>query len=106
MSSGISSMQRTPRLPPELIDHILNHLQHSTKDLRNCALVCKSWLASCRFHLFHHVEIDRNAWSFIKSLYNAIQISPDIAFCVQKLSFSTVYIPPEEEAHVTQLLGS
>ena len=46
---------KTPRIPQEIIDKILDHL--STIDplleyLPLCALVSKSWVSSCRRHLF------------------------------------------------------
>ena len=41
-----------PHLPPELLDHIVDHL-HDTQDaLRNCCLVSKSWIPRTRKHLF------------------------------------------------------
>ena len=42
-----------PRIPQEIIDEILDHLAADLTSLRSCALVSKSWLPSCRRHLFH-----------------------------------------------------
>jgi len=44
-----------PRIPQDVIDEILDHLHTDSgaKHLRVCALVSKSWLPSCRRHLFH-----------------------------------------------------
>ena len=44
-----------PRLPQEIIDEILDHLAAGSdlSSLRSCALVSKSWVPSCRRHLFH-----------------------------------------------------
>ena len=40
-----------PRIPQEVIDEILVHL--TINSLQSCALVSKSWVPSCRRHLFH-----------------------------------------------------
>ena len=46
-----------PRIPQELIDEILDYLATDSdfKSLQSCALVSKSWVPSCRRHLFHTV---------------------------------------------------
>ena len=46
-----------PRLPVELLDHVVD-LLHDTEDaLRNCCLVSKSWIPRTRKHLFAHIKI-------------------------------------------------
>ena len=44
----------TPRIPQDIIDEILDHLvtDSGARYLRTCALVSKSWIPSCRRHLF------------------------------------------------------
>ena len=46
-----------PRIPQELIDEILDYLATDSdfKSLQSCALVSKSWVPSCRRHLFHTI---------------------------------------------------
>jgi len=46
-----------PRVPQEVIDKILGHLgaDSDLRSLRSCALVSRSWVASCRRNLFHAV---------------------------------------------------
>jgi hypothetical protein len=46
-----------PRTPQDLIDEVLDHLATDSdfKSLRSCALVSKSWVPSCRRHLFHTI---------------------------------------------------
>jgi hypothetical protein len=39
-------------IPPELIDAVLDFLHDDRVVLYACAVVCKAWLPSCRFHLF------------------------------------------------------
>ena len=47
----------TPRTPQEIVDEILDHLAADSdhRSLRLCALVSKSWVPSCRRHLFHTI---------------------------------------------------
>jgi hypothetical protein len=77
------------RLPPELVEHIIDYLYNSPEDLRSCALVCKAWVAPCRFHLFHTI-----CFNYLLSLppcrrlQSVIQRSPHVAFCVRELYFS------------------
>jgi hypothetical protein len=45
-----------PRLPPEMLDYVIDHL-HDTRDaLRNCCLVSKSWIPRTRKHLFADIK--------------------------------------------------
>jgi hypothetical protein len=45
-----------PRLPAEMLDHVVDHL-HDTEDaLKSCCLVSKSWVPRTRKHLFAVVE--------------------------------------------------
>jgi hypothetical protein len=48
---------RRPRLPPELIDAIINLLCDDGGTLRTCALVCRSWIPASRHHLFSQIRI-------------------------------------------------
>jgi len=47
-----------PGIPREILDEILDYLvaDSDLSSLRSCALVSKSWLPSCRRHLFHTVH--------------------------------------------------
>ena len=47
------------RIPQELVDEILDHLStdpDSSLSLRSCVLVSKSWVPSCRRHLFYTIQ--------------------------------------------------
>ncbi|KAG5636204.1 hypothetical protein H0H81_008787 [Sphagnurus paluster] len=48
---------RSPRLPLELIDTILEFLHEDERALRNCALVCRTFLISSRRQLYRTVHI-------------------------------------------------
>ena len=56
-----------PRIPQEIVDEILDRLatDFDFRSLQSCALVSKSWIPSCRRHLFHTVLFtskDRARW--------------------------------------------
>ncbi|KAG7446994.1 uncharacterized protein BT62DRAFT_96495 [Guyanagaster necrorhizus] len=48
-----------PELPPEIVDTVIDHLHDDKAALEACALVCKSWSVSSRYHLFdeHGVSV-------------------------------------------------
>ena len=43
-------------LPPEILDHIVDHLPNEPTALKKCCLVPKSWIPRTRKYLFAHVE--------------------------------------------------
>jgi hypothetical protein len=45
-----------PRLPAEMLDHVVDHLHNTEAALRNCCLVSKSWISRTRKHLFADIE--------------------------------------------------
>ncbi|KAH9950671.1 hypothetical protein B0H21DRAFT_504688 [Amylocystis lapponica] len=45
------------RLPPEIIDYIISFLSDDKRSLCRCALTCRGWLTSSRFHLFNYLQI-------------------------------------------------
>ena len=47
-----------PRLPPELLDHIIDLLPDSRAVLGNCCLISKSWVPRTRRHLFANIRFD------------------------------------------------
>ncbi|RDX46357.1 hypothetical protein OH76DRAFT_1356237, partial [Lentinus brumalis] len=50
-------MPYTLRLPAEVTDNILDYLHDDRPALRTCCLVSRSWLPSCRYHLFSEVVV-------------------------------------------------
>ncbi|TCD68630.1 hypothetical protein EIP91_010285 [Steccherinum ochraceum] len=52
-----SSSRRSTRLPPELIDLIIDYLHLDKPTLQHFALASRRWLRSVRYHLFHHVRV-------------------------------------------------
>ncbi|KAI0727107.1 hypothetical protein C8Q72DRAFT_475761 [Fomitopsis betulina] len=51
----------TDRIPLELFEHILDFLLWETKDLYNCALVCRAWRHHSQCLLYAHVAIEHRA---------------------------------------------
>jgi hypothetical protein len=82
-------MRTKPKLPPELIDYIIDYLHDNIWDLRSCALVSKTWLPSCRFHIFYRISICSYGSSEIcyHRLYEFIQQTPCLASYVRDLKF-------------------
>ena len=60
-----------PRLPPELLDHIVDFLHDKDYALRNCSLVSKSWISCARKHLFANIT-----FSSAKSLQSWKELFP------------------------------
>ena len=80
------------RLPRELIDIILYELRSKKITLKNCALVSKSWLHTCRTHIFACYRIvlgrggqdKRDFTDFLEFL----TASPDICSYIRRLTIS------------------
>ena len=67
-----------PRLPQETTDEILDHLATDPdfRSLRSCALVSKSWVPSCRRHLFHTIILTRAAMERWLEMFPVPEESP------------------------------
>ena len=55
-----------PHIPPEILDHVVDHLHDAQDTLRNCCLVSKSWIPRTRKHIFANVKFqvveDARSW--------------------------------------------
>jgi hypothetical protein len=72
-----------PRLPPEIVDTVINHLRDDKRALSACSLTCKQLLPSSRFHLFEKMTIAPHR---IKSTLHFFEsASTDIAATVRRL---------------------
>ena len=77
------------RVAPEIQDRILDNLHDSKKDLSTCSTVCKSWLPTCRFHLFAEVIYNPEFARFLNSSVHALSsIAPYIKQVIMKGPFS------------------
>lgn len=68
------------RLPQEICDIIIDYAHKDPQVLATCGLVCRSWVASSRYHLFRSVDLaDNNMPGFLDLLES------EIITCVQYL---------------------
>ncbi|KAF8149395.1 hypothetical protein B0H34DRAFT_733595 [Crassisporium funariophilum] len=82
-----------PRLPQELIDHILDHLHDDSVALNNCALVCQAWLPTSRLHLFSKISLKATSphngpavpQERCKRLHALLVRSPEIIYNIREL---------------------
>ena len=77
-----------PRIPHELIDEVLDYLATDLdfKSLQSCALVSKSWIPSCRRHLFHTIRFTSGAATRWVKAFPVPEASP--AHYVRELRFA------------------
>ena len=62
----------TARLPPELIDNVIDLLSDDNETLATCALVCKSWVPASRYHLASPFsEITLSPWGDEQSMLSS-----------------------------------
>ena len=65
-------------LPQELIDTVIDYHFHDRPTLVTCSLVCKAWLPSSRYHLFHTVKLGDENWNtFLDFLQDQAFILPN-----------------------------
>ena len=50
------TMSTSPRLPPELCDHIIDQLRDNPDALKTCSVVSKSWTARSKTHIFSTIR--------------------------------------------------
>ena len=57
-----------PRVPQEIVDEVMDCLatDPDLRSLQSCALVSKSWVLSCRRHIFHTISFD--SWTMTRWL--------------------------------------
>lgn len=68
---------RSPRLPSETCDHILDCLWDDRGTLIACSRTCRAWLPRCRFHLFRTVTL-KNTPGY-KGFERLLKKSPNVA---------------------------
>ncbi|KAF9553319.1 hypothetical protein CPC08DRAFT_235376 [Agrocybe pediades] len=92
MSESTSySMKPAPVLPQELADQIIGYLRHDSMSLKQCSLVCRSWLASSRTHQFRTLSFNAINAVILTSLI--IQPSvPTIIPYVKRLEFQEAHL--------------
>ncbi|KAF5386064.1 hypothetical protein D9615_002700 [Tricholomella constricta] len=79
-----------PRLPQELVDHIIDHLYDDPLTLTSCSLVCRQWLPTSRLHLFSKISLKvtpavASPSELCKRLHRLLTTSPSIISCIREL---------------------
>ncbi|EMD39762.1 hypothetical protein CERSUDRAFT_112043 [Gelatoporia subvermispora B] len=72
------------RLPPEIIDEVIDQLCGDSKNLKTCALVCRAWLPRSRRCLYQQVIVgpDTN----VIRLQDLLKTNPNIGGYIKQLS--------------------
>ncbi|KAH9935362.1 uncharacterized protein B0H18DRAFT_975527 [Fomitopsis serialis] len=71
-------------LPPELTDIIVDHLHDDVYALSACALTCRAWLPTVRFHRFHHTKLPTSRES-TRQFHEVLLASPEVRDMVHTL---------------------
>jgi hypothetical protein len=74
------------RVPPEIVDRIIDHLHHHPETLMTCSLVARDWVPSARLHLFAKLTIS-SAYNGPRSKKLA-SILPNILHYCQELTLT------------------
>lgn len=81
-----------PRLPQELVDHIVDHLHDDPITLNSCSLVCHAWLPTSRLHLFAKISLKVTPAAghlapseLCKRLHRILTSSPSIICYIREL---------------------
>ena len=80
-----------PRIPPEVVDHILDNLELPIDYKSLCAstLVCSEWLFVARNHLFSTIHLREDSLAprrNAKGFFHIVRLSPGIGLAVKSLS--------------------
>ncbi|KZT71036.1 hypothetical protein DAEQUDRAFT_764260 [Daedalea quercina L-15889] len=78
-----------PRLPPELLEIVLDHLHDHAATLGTCALACRAFAHIARFHRFHAVKVDSTARAI--GLRELLAPSEDLGSLIQSLKLVGYY---------------
>ncbi|TCD64805.1 hypothetical protein EIP91_003617 [Steccherinum ochraceum] len=70
------------KLPAELNDLTLDYLYNDRSALAQCSLVCKDWVTSARYHLWHTTQVYLTSSKIDSKLHRLIAL-PHITFHIQ-----------------------
>ena len=79
------------KLPPELLDRVIDFLHDDITNLKACSLVSWEWVASSQLHLFRNVQLrhctrnDATSSTDCHRLYDVLSSSPGLSRCVKYL---------------------
>ncbi|KAJ7739321.1 hypothetical protein B0H14DRAFT_2990951, partial [Mycena olivaceomarginata] len=73
-------------LPLEVVETILAQLQHDFAALKSCSFVCRSWLPSCRAHLFRHLQLRHAGRASPENWHHFLSNSPHMLSYIKELA--------------------
>ena len=94
---------RNTRLPPELVDAIIDHLHNDKRSLASCSLVCKDWRYSARYHLFANLTLKPTKANDPSLLKSAPKVIPFIRHLL--LDYRSLGIPGSWNVAFPHLVG-
>jgi hypothetical protein len=98
------SLYRGIRLPPELIDLVIDALHDDREALKICVLVCRSWVHASRHHLFSHLTVSSETISDLVALLSSASctIGPAAQY-LTLLQMNDLHEIPCKLPHVSRL---
>jgi len=99
MGSKISKAKRlAATTPQDIIDEILDHLAADSdfQSLRACVLVSRSWVPSCRRHLFHTADLTRGKMEIWLYAFPVPEESPAHHFRALRLTITGINWFPDK----------
>ncbi|KAH0589701.1 hypothetical protein H2248_005423 [Termitomyces sp. 'cryptogamus'] len=83
------SFRLIPRLPQELVDHIIDHLYDDFTTLNSCSLVSHAWRPTSLFHIFSKLSLKVtpviSPSELCQRLYRLLSSSPSIRSYIREL---------------------
>ncbi|KZT67228.1 hypothetical protein DAEQUDRAFT_399568 [Daedalea quercina L-15889] len=94
-------LSSSPKLPPELVENVIDHLHDNNAALAACALVSKEWTHTARFHRFTILKV-RLRYDDYTKLGEALAASADLRNMVRTL---WIVAPWEDDAPGSPNMG-
>jgi hypothetical protein len=73
-------------IPQDIVDRILDELQDDTSTLKICSLVSRSFLPTCRRHIYSTLDLLRTdpvkCSAQVKIMEHILAVNPDIALLI------------------------
>ncbi|KAG6902510.1 hypothetical protein C0995_015702 [Termitomyces sp. Mi166 len=89
MLSAADSFTPIPRLPQELVDHIIDHLYDDFTTLNSCSLVCHAWRPTSLLHIFSKLSLKVistvSPSELCRRLYRLLSSSPSVCSYIREL---------------------
>ena len=107
-----SGVPKTPRLPQELLDEIIVHLTDDSISLRRCSTAARTFVPSCRRHLFSRIVFRSHNLPTWKTTFPDPSTSPALYTREMRIHLATdastqlaEYMPYFSNLHDLTLIG-